>query len=271
MACSYRAEGVALFGLLTSLLEHCELEQRRQGLARVIVFTDSQGLLQALQRGPVACRGGAEHTLWEGLRLLSRKGVAIVLAFVFSHVGFPPNEAADALASDLLKSSKALRESLWFYDHQFGETESWLRDECRALCRGFTPWNSILQTGNPDNEWHVGKSRMAIPLLTISDTRCRPLSHAALKEVPEDCQRLLLQFRTHRPPGVGRLHGGADDPDCPECGETDSVEHFFACERHPRLSKYTVSDLFKDDQLPCLARALKDTWLPRWTQRGTQE
>ena len=71
----------------------------------IIVYTDSQGLITALEKGPVRQRDAHLATIWKSLYLLYELGVKrVVFQWIPSHCGIPRNENADAAAREALTS-----------------------------------------------------------------------------------------------------------------------------------------------------------------------
>ena len=80
LACSYRAEAVAMLGAVNALSATAP--------RAIVLLTDSQGLLSALARGPFAANGRIEVAIWVALSRLVASGFRCLLAFVFAHCGF---------------------------------------------------------------------------------------------------------------------------------------------------------------------------------------
>ena len=79
--CSYSAEARAMLGGLTLLAAHL---QETPPTRRILVATDSQSLLRALQRGPVAATETVLHSIWAKLLGIARTR-QVVLAFIYAH------------------------------------------------------------------------------------------------------------------------------------------------------------------------------------------
>ena len=188
LACSYRAEAVALLATLDAL--------NSQPPAASVLVTDSQGLLAALSRGPFAARGRIEVQIWASLLRLSAVGHRFLLAFVFSHCDFGPNEEADAAAKALLATSPPLY----------------------------------------PNTWHTDMARHLLTAFLKGDPPPAVLSMKQLRSVPLLHQRLFHQVRTGWVKDIGRCHASADEVPCPTCGEPQTVEHYLQCTLQPPLA-----------------------------------
>ena len=71
----------------------------------IIMYTDSQGLITALEKGPVRQRDAQLAAIWKSLYLLYELGVKrVVFQWIPSHCGIPRNENADAAAREALNS-----------------------------------------------------------------------------------------------------------------------------------------------------------------------
>ncbi|CCD12245.1 unnamed protein product [Trypanosoma congolense IL3000] len=96
LACSYRAECVAMEAGLKRLVDVIELNQTHR--TRVVAFTDSLLLLMALSTGPAVVEDAILRRIWDLIFRLVRLRVSVNFQFVFSHCGVPRNEAADKSA-----------------------------------------------------------------------------------------------------------------------------------------------------------------------------
>ncbi|CCD16992.1 unnamed protein product [Trypanosoma congolense IL3000] len=96
LACSYRAECVAMVAGLKRLVDVIELNQTHR--TRVVAFTDSLSLLMALSTGPAVVEDAILRRIWDLILRLVRLRVSVNFQFVFSHCGVPRNEAADKAA-----------------------------------------------------------------------------------------------------------------------------------------------------------------------------
>ena len=71
----------------------------------IIVYTDSQGLITALQKGPVRQRDEQLASIWKSIYVLYRNGAKrVVFQWIPSHCGIPRNESADAAARQALNT-----------------------------------------------------------------------------------------------------------------------------------------------------------------------
>eukprot|EP00796_Vickermania_ingenoplastis_P012730 gene12730-8679_t len=98
LACSYRAECVAMEIGLAALLDHVSDTNTKR--LRVAVFSDSLSLLMALQTGPHCARDGVLQRIWRHILTLLNRSVRLSFQFVFSHCGIPRNEAVDKAAAE---------------------------------------------------------------------------------------------------------------------------------------------------------------------------
>ncbi|CCD13168.1 unnamed protein product, partial [Trypanosoma congolense IL3000] len=96
LACSYRAECVAMEAGLKRLVDVIELNQTHR--TRVVAFTDSLSLLMALSTGPAVVEDAILRRIWDLILRLVRLRVSVNFQFGFSHCGVPRNEAADKAA-----------------------------------------------------------------------------------------------------------------------------------------------------------------------------
>ena len=90
----------------------------------MLLAVDSQSLLSALAKGPLLTQEDFEDQLWEAFLLLARRGCTVVLQFFYSHVSFPPRNAAVDDAVTSLLEDPAL-------DHD--APAIWLADIIRAV------------------------------------------------------------------------------------------------------------------------------------------
>ena len=90
----------------------------------MLIAVDSQSLLNALAKGPLLTQEDFEGQLWEAFLLLARRGCTVVLQFFYSHVSFPPRNAAVDEAVTSLLEDPAL-------DHD--APAIWLTDIIRAV------------------------------------------------------------------------------------------------------------------------------------------
>ncbi|KAH8610628.1 hypothetical protein ERJ75_001081900 [Trypanosoma vivax] len=87
LACSYRAECVAMEAGLKRLVEVIELSKTHR--TRVVAFTDSLSLLMALNTGPAAVEDAILRRIWDLILRIVRLRVSVNFQFVFSHCGVP--------------------------------------------------------------------------------------------------------------------------------------------------------------------------------------
>ena len=84
---SYQAE-------LVALREATQMIAAR-GVARVVILTDSQSALHALEAGPHRAKAETLVDVWRGLATLTSSGTTVTLQYVPAHVGVEGNELAD--------------------------------------------------------------------------------------------------------------------------------------------------------------------------------
>ncbi|RNF20342.1 L1Tc protein [Trypanosoma conorhini] len=96
--CSYRAESCALLLALERLIAP-RIQQRTKTL---LVVTDSQSLLAALNKGPLSQSDWVEDQIWRRLLTLTRAGWSVHLQFCYGHCGVPANELADQYATQTM-------------------------------------------------------------------------------------------------------------------------------------------------------------------------
>ena len=79
---------------------------RRPGLINkvIIVYTDSQGLITALEKRPVRQRDAQLAAIWKSLYILHESGVKRIFQWIPAHCGVSRNERADAAAREALNS-----------------------------------------------------------------------------------------------------------------------------------------------------------------------
>ena len=71
----------------------------------IIVYTDSQGLITALEKGQVRQLDDQLAAFWKSLYLLHESGIKrVVFQWISSHCGIPRNENADTAAREALNS-----------------------------------------------------------------------------------------------------------------------------------------------------------------------
>ena len=69
----------------------------------IIIYTDSQALITALQTGPVRQRDTQLAAIWESVYALYRNGAKrVAFQWIPSHCGIPRNESADIVARQAL-------------------------------------------------------------------------------------------------------------------------------------------------------------------------
>ncbi|KAG8346722.1 hypothetical protein TRVL_02445 [Trypanosoma vivax] len=91
LACSYRAECVAMEARLKRLVDVMELSKTRR--TRVVAFTDSVSLLMALSAETAVVEDAILRRIWDLILHIVRPRVYVNFQFVFSHCGVQRKEA----------------------------------------------------------------------------------------------------------------------------------------------------------------------------------
>ena len=119
IACSYRTEIIAIRNALRAFVHNFKYYKtlnRKGKQMKVLLVTDSQSALAALERGPIGQRHATENEIWMLLLQLGEEGVKVHLQFVYGHCGVPLNEAADKLSTNLFETTIAEIEPAWEVD-----------------------------------------------------------------------------------------------------------------------------------------------------------
>ncbi|KAH8610599.1 putative RNase H [Trypanosoma vivax] len=135
LACSYRAECVAMEAGLKRLVEVIELSKTHR--TRVVAFTDSLSLLMALNTGPAAVEDAILRRIWDLILRIVRLRVSVNFQFVFSHCGVPRNEAADKAAEQ--GNAKPQSYPAWITDIVTGVQRQVRNEMYRAFEEGRMP------------------------------------------------------------------------------------------------------------------------------------
>ncbi|EKF26052.1 hypothetical protein MOQ_010271 [Trypanosoma cruzi marinkellei] len=98
--CSYRKESRALLLALERLIIP-RIQHRRQTL---LVVTDSQSLLAAINKGPLRQTDWTEDRIWQRLLTLTCTGWPVHLQFCNGHCGVHANELADRYATQTIQT-----------------------------------------------------------------------------------------------------------------------------------------------------------------------
>ncbi|KAH8605646.1 hypothetical protein ERJ75_001605500 [Trypanosoma vivax] len=135
LACSYRAECVAMEAVLTRLVDVIGLSKPHR--TRVVAFTDSLSLLMALNAGPAAVEDAIPRRIWDLLVRIVQLRVPVSFKFVFSHCGVPRSEASGTAAEQ--GNAKPQSHPVWATDVVTG-VEGKVRNEMyRAFEEGRMP------------------------------------------------------------------------------------------------------------------------------------
>ncbi|WP_273152667.1 reverse transcriptase domain-containing protein [Methylophaga thiooxydans] len=105
-ACSFRAEALTIEDTCSILLELVRSEPGWLKGKTVLIASDSQSTISALNRGPTNQKERMTQTTWEYLKQIADFGVRVHLQFVYSHCGVLLNEVADRVAGVANKKLK---------------------------------------------------------------------------------------------------------------------------------------------------------------------
>jgi len=111
--CSYGAEQTAIIAALEWLAAN---RARFPRAVRVCVFSDSQGSIAALRRGPLRTSDEFPALAWSAMARLALANVWLSFRFVFSHCGLDENEAVDKLVNESRASLGDEDAPLWRVD-----------------------------------------------------------------------------------------------------------------------------------------------------------
>eukprot|EP00758_Cryptobia_borreli_P010647 Tbor_TRINITY_DN5589_c1_g10::TRINITY_DN5589_c1_g10_i1::g.13007::m.13007 len=103
---------------MSSCLEYIYESVNSDDKGTIRIHTDSQSLLMAMQKGPLAAHQTPTQTLFNRLYDIHRKApnVKVSLRYVPAHTGIMENEAADRAAKEGLNSVGRLETPLWIKD-----------------------------------------------------------------------------------------------------------------------------------------------------------
>ena len=194
--CSFTAEHAALFCGLQKLLQSGPLTRPVAG------FSDAQGLLAMLGRGPCGQTDELGTALWTLLLQVAAQ-VPVCLSFIFAHCEWAPHEVVDQLAG----TGYTVPPTLW---------PLWYRDAARPLRR------KLLE------DWRTSSAQSRY-------NRHAPASLPPLPRFPSPASKFLLRMRTGVDPGLGGWKWNAVDS-CVHCHASigrealeNGVEHLFTC------------------------------------------
>ncbi|KAH8617733.1 hypothetical protein ERJ75_000345100 [Trypanosoma vivax] len=209
LACSYRAECVAMGTGLKRLVGVIELSKTRR--TRVVAFADSLSLLMALSTGPAEVEDAMLRRIWDIIFRILRLRVYVNFQFVFSHCGVPRNEAAGK--ADEQVNAKPQSYPSWLTDIVTGVERQVRNEMCRAFEEGRMP------------RTHRG--------VLLDHVRPAP-KHSKVDRLGES---LLVQFRTGTSKHFGWLHRAlarkTDQLECRWCSA--QVCGSDAAEEHPSV------------------------------------
>ncbi|CCD20332.1 retrotransposon hot spot protein (RHS), putative [Trypanosoma vivax Y486] len=135
LACSYRAECVAMEAGLKRLVDVIELSKTHR--TRVVAFTDSLSLLMVLSAGPAVVEDAMLRRIWDLILHIVRPRVSVNFQFVFSHFGAPRNDAADKAAEQ--GNVKPHSYPVWITDIVTGVERHVWNEMCRTIEEGRMP------------------------------------------------------------------------------------------------------------------------------------
>jgi hypothetical protein len=147
-ACSFSAESHGLLALLQRL--HTLLRGGQRTNHTVAIYCDTQSVLSMLERGPLRQRTPFGAALWAALLALAPLTQRITVAFVFGHVEFPPNDAADlaaGVAGGMMARGELPQPPLWHAD-EVAPLKTAVR--CAAALRSH---GSIRDGATVDHDW----------------------------------------------------------------------------------------------------------------------
>ncbi|CCD21213.1 reverse transcriptase (RNA-dependent DNA polymerase), partial [Trypanosoma vivax Y486] len=214
LACSYRAECVAMEAVLKRLVNVIELSKTHR--TRVVAFTDSLVVLMALNTGPAGVEDAMLSRIWDLILRYVRLRVPVNFQFVFSHCGVPRNEASDTAAEQ--GNEKPQSYPAWITDIVTGEERQVRNEMYRAFEEG----------------------RMTRTHRSALLNHVRPAPRHT--KVDRLCESLLAQFRAETSKHFVWLHRvltrKMDQLECRWCSAQDAASD--AAEEHP--SPVTVAD-----------------------------
>ncbi|KAG8341669.1 hypothetical protein TRVL_07502 [Trypanosoma vivax] len=135
LACSYRAECVAMEAGLKRLADAIELSKTHR--TRVVAFTYSMSLPMALSAVPAVVEAVMLRRIWDLIPHIVRLRVSVNFQFVFSHCGTPKNEAAGKAAEQ--GNAEPQSYPAWATDVVTGVERQVRNEMCRAFEEGRVP------------------------------------------------------------------------------------------------------------------------------------
>jgi len=121
---SYRGEALTIEEALTEILRpltdpidgmHRTHPKRYRG-RHYLIATDSQSIIMALMKGPLAQTEPTEDRLWKLLLRIADLGAEVTFQFVYSHCGVPLNELADKEAGIAVEAVTVDETPVWLQD-----------------------------------------------------------------------------------------------------------------------------------------------------------
>ena len=222
---SYRAELAALAEALSFL----QAANRRWGLRRVLICTDSQSAIRRLEAGPAGQTDALTNRIWNLLKAVNEGGAEIHLQWVPGHSGLPGNEIADEVARAAAEADQS------HAPIDLSSAKSRLRQQAQ------TEWTKHMEK----TRYHARNGpRRVTPGDKQGLTRAESVEAARLRTG----HSLLLRSYRMR---IGQV----DDDICPECEEdAETLEHLLtAC---PARASLRRSIFGRDD--PTVPEALGD-------------
>jgi hypothetical protein len=260
--CSYRQEAEAIIIALRRLLVRAESAKSDKPLNTLALFSDSQGALAAIAKGPFRQREGHIAVIWELLSRLVRLITGrVYLAFVYSHIGFVAHDNTDERAGAARPDGEQATSRIEVHEHA---NPTWWRDDARKRSTLAEVQCDRLASDQFRFTWH-----RHIGIETIRSLR-------ALK-LPS--QHLAIQLRCGVAPGFGGFF--RHEVSCDHCAASGlsrgaAVRHAFECPaetaRQRRAQLLTAEDGTIDHSPRALwynvAAAIK-YW--RWYTAGEQQ
>ena len=115
-ACSFTAEALGFLAALRLIRRSLE-EGDVPRSSTIPIVSDSQGVLRALEKGPLRQTDSRLDFVWrELMNLRAEFEVAFGLIFAFGHTGWPEADKADELAGVAAKSGRESRDAPWWKD-----------------------------------------------------------------------------------------------------------------------------------------------------------
>jgi ribonuclease HI len=116
-ACPYTCEAHAMRSGLQATLQHLRrLRRHTRRRKRLLICTDSQSLIQALNAGQIRQQNAVVAEITQMFIEIARLGVSVTVQHVYSHCGLPRNDAVDALAKRAARIPDQMSPAVWHSD-----------------------------------------------------------------------------------------------------------------------------------------------------------